>query len=145
SGTRFAEAVHRGVATSNLRRGRPRDLFLPEAGPVLAAISLSSPDAQKVRHRCSARDRLSPFSVLLACLGRGKWPGCVWLCSVSATAAIAVNCVKFRLGKRMNTETELNTLDTWNDRVEKSRVLHWDGRLDNRTDLLLLLADFLRD
>jgi asparagine synthase (glutamine-hydrolysing) len=45
----------------------------------------------------------------------------------------------------MNTETELNTLDTWNDRVEKSRVLHWDGRLDNRTDLLLLLADFLRD
>jgi asparagine synthase (glutamine-hydrolysing) len=45
----------------------------------------------------------------------------------------------------MNTETELNTLDTWNDRVEKSRVLHWDGRLDNRTDLLLLLADSLRD
>lgn len=45
----------------------------------------------------------------------------------------------------MNTETELNTLDKWNDRVEKSRVLHWDGRLDNRTDLLLLLADSLRD
>jgi asparagine synthase (glutamine-hydrolysing) len=45
----------------------------------------------------------------------------------------------------MNIETELNTLDIWNDRVEKSRVLHWDGRLDNRTDLLLLLADSLRD
>src|SRR5258706_13629898 len=45
----------------------------------------------------------------------------------------------------MNSETELNTLGTWNDRVEKSRVLHWDGRLDNRTDLLLLLADSLRD
>lgn len=45
----------------------------------------------------------------------------------------------------MNTETELNTLDTWNDRMEKNRVLHWDGRLDNRTDLLLLLADSLRD
>jgi asparagine synthase (glutamine-hydrolysing) len=45
----------------------------------------------------------------------------------------------------MNTETELNTLDTWNERVQKSRVLHWDGRLDNRTDLLLLLADSLRD
>ena len=45
----------------------------------------------------------------------------------------------------MNTETELNARDTWNDRVEKSCVLHWDGRLDNRTDLLLLLADLLRD
>ena len=45
----------------------------------------------------------------------------------------------------MNTETELNTLDTWNDRMKKTRVLHWDGRLDNRTDLLLLLADSLRD
>jgi asparagine synthase (glutamine-hydrolysing) len=45
----------------------------------------------------------------------------------------------------MNTETELKTLDTWDDRVEKSRVLHWDGRLDNRTDLLLLLADSLWD
>jgi len=45
----------------------------------------------------------------------------------------------------MNTETELNTLGTWNDRMEKSRVLHWDGRLDNRTDLRLLLADSLRD
>ena len=44
----------------------------------------------------------------------------------------------------MNTETELNALDTWNDRVERCRVLHWDGRLDNRTDLLLLLADSLR-
>jgi asparagine synthase (glutamine-hydrolysing) len=45
----------------------------------------------------------------------------------------------------MNIETELNTLDICSDRVEKSRVLHWDGRLDNRTDLLLLLADSLRD
>jgi asparagine synthase (glutamine-hydrolysing) len=45
----------------------------------------------------------------------------------------------------MNIETELNTLDIWNDLVERSRVLHWDGRLDNRTDLLLLLAGSLRD
>jgi asparagine synthase (glutamine-hydrolysing) len=45
----------------------------------------------------------------------------------------------------MNIETELNALDTWNDRVERSCVLHWDGRLDNRTDLLVLLADSLRD
>jgi asparagine synthase (glutamine-hydrolysing) len=45
----------------------------------------------------------------------------------------------------MKTETELKALDTWNDPVERSRVLHWDGRLDNRTDLLLLLADSLRD
>jgi len=45
----------------------------------------------------------------------------------------------------MKTETELKALDTWNDPVERSRVLHWDGRLDNRNDLLLLLADSLRD
>jgi asparagine synthase (glutamine-hydrolysing) len=45
----------------------------------------------------------------------------------------------------MNTETELNALNTWNDRPKRSCVLHWDGRLDNRTDLLLLLADSLRD
>ena len=51
----------------------------------------------------------------------------------------------FQVGKLMHIETELTALDTWNERVERSRVLHWDGRLDNRYDLLALLADSLRD
>jgi asparagine synthase (glutamine-hydrolysing) len=43
----------------------------------------------------------------------------------------------------MNIETELNVPDTWNDPVERARVLYWNGRLDNRNDLLILLADSL--
>ena len=44
----------------------------------------------------------------------------------------------------MNTETKLNTVGDWNDRAERSCVLHWEGRIDNRSDLLLVLADSLR-
>jgi asparagine synthase (glutamine-hydrolysing) len=42
-------------------------------------------------------------------------------------------------------ETELMAQDTSIDRFERASVVHWDGRLDNRNDLLLLLADSLRD
>src|SRR5579863_2450824 len=45
----------------------------------------------------------------------------------------------------MQIETELNAMDSRNDRAERPSLLHWDGRLDNRNDLLLLLADSLRD
>ena len=45
----------------------------------------------------------------------------------------------------MNIELKLNALDTSKNRLERTRVLHWDGRLDNRSDLLILLADSLRD
>src|SRR5262249_37176028 len=51
----------------------------------------------------------------------------------------------------MITETELTIGPTeapqmWTDHVERiSSVLHWDGRLDNRNELLLLLADSLRE
>ena len=42
------------------------------------------------------------------------------------------------------TETKLNEPDKPVDGAKSSCVLHWDGRLDNRTDLRLLLADSLR-
>lgn len=42
-----------------------------------------------------------------------------------------------------DTENELNTVGQWNNRVERSWVLHWEGRIDNRNDLLLVLADSL--
>jgi len=45
----------------------------------------------------------------------------------------------------MIAETEPNTLDTSNEQTDRALVLHWDGRLDNRNDLLLLLADSLHD
>jgi asparagine synthetase B (glutamine-hydrolysing) len=51
----------------------------------------------------------------------------------------------------MSTAIELINERRWNARtagngdVRKSRVLHWDGRLDNRNDLIPLLADSLRD
>ncbi|MGO9677988.1 MAG: asparagine synthase-related protein [Candidatus Sulfotelmatobacter sp.] len=43
------------------------------------------------------------------------------------------------------TETKLNEADKPVDGAKQSRVLHWDGRLDNRLDLLAVLADSLRD
>jgi asparagine synthase (glutamine-hydrolysing) len=43
------------------------------------------------------------------------------------------------------TETKLNEPDKPVNGAKQSRVLHWDGRLDNRLDLLALLADSLRD
>src|SRR5215469_3768851 len=43
------------------------------------------------------------------------------------------------------TEPELNAPHTQVNAAKRSCVLHWDGRLDNRHDLLTLLADSLRD
>jgi asparagine synthase (glutamine-hydrolysing) len=45
----------------------------------------------------------------------------------------------------INTETRRNTPITGHGGVRQSCVLHWDGRLDNRNDLLPLLADSLRE
>jgi asparagine synthase (glutamine-hydrolysing) len=51
----------------------------------------------------------------------------------------------------MSTAIELINERRWNARTagngdgRRSRVLHWDGRLDNRNDLIPLLADSLRD
>ena len=44
----------------------------------------------------------------------------------------------------MNTQAQLSRLDNPNDRYEKTEVLSWDGRLDNRSDLILRLKDSLR-
>src|SRR6266566_3331102 len=44
----------------------------------------------------------------------------------------------------MKTQTELNWLDSQHDRLERTEVLAWDGRLDNRADLVVLLTDSLR-
>jgi len=44
----------------------------------------------------------------------------------------------------MNTQAQLSRLDSANERHQRTEVLSWDGRLDNRGDLLLLLADSLR-
>src|SRR5207245_11275180 len=35
-------------------------------------------------------------------------------------------------------------LDSQHDRLERTEVLAWDGRLDNRADLVVLLTDSLR-
>ena len=42
-------------------------------------------------------------------------------------------------------ETRQNAPTPGNGDARRSRVLHWDGRLDNRSDLIPLLADSLRD
>src|SRR5215510_9246969 len=44
----------------------------------------------------------------------------------------------------MNTQAQLSQLDSPNDRHERTEVVSWDGRLDNRSDLLLRLADSLQ-
>jgi asparagine synthase (glutamine-hydrolysing) len=41
-------------------------------------------------------------------------------------------------------QAQLSRLDSTNEHHERTEVLSWDGRLDNRGDLLLLLADSLR-
>lgn len=41
-------------------------------------------------------------------------------------------------------ETRQNATTTGNGDARRSRILHWDGRLDNRNDLIPLLADLLR-
>lgn len=45
----------------------------------------------------------------------------------------------------MNTQAQLSRLDNPNNCYEKAEVLSWDGRLDNRNDLLLRLKDTLRE
>ena len=44
----------------------------------------------------------------------------------------------------MDTRAGLNWLDNASDQNGRNEVLAWDGRLDNREDLLLRLKDFLR-
>ena len=44
----------------------------------------------------------------------------------------------------MNTQAQLSQLDRANEHHRRTEVLSWDGRLDNRSDLLLFLADSLR-
>ena len=44
----------------------------------------------------------------------------------------------------MNIRAQLTQQESSNDRHERTQVLSWDGRLDNRGDLLLLLGDSLR-
>src|ERR1700746_1967888 len=43
----------------------------------------------------------------------------------------------------MDTQLKLTQLNTASERKERSCVLHWDGRLDNRNDWLLRLKDSL--
>ena len=42
-------------------------------------------------------------------------------------------------------ETRQNAPTRGTGDASRGRVLHWDGRLDNRNDLIPLLADLLRD
>jgi hypothetical protein len=43
-----------------------------------------------------------------------------------------------------NAQVEMSELNIPHDCKQRSSILAWDGRLDNRNDLLLLLADSLR-
>ena len=43
----------------------------------------------------------------------------------------------------MKALTQLSRVDGPNDRHERAEILHWDGRLDNRADLLFRLKDLL--
>src|SRR5215813_2984585 len=44
----------------------------------------------------------------------------------------------------MKALTQLSRVDGPNDRHERAEILHWDGRLDNRADLLFRLKDSLQ-
>src|SRR5215510_4938972 len=66
-------------------------------------------------------------------MGGGRWTRCVWLAGLPETIkAIARYLVEV---------TKMNQRNVYNLRTE---VLHWDGRLDNRDDLLLRLRDSLQ-
>src|SRR5208283_1521962 len=49
-----------------------------------------------------------------------------------------------RRAQMVNTHTQLICLDQPHNRGERVQILHWDGRLDNRRDLLLRLREYLR-
>src|SRR5215469_9764878 len=44
----------------------------------------------------------------------------------------------------MNARAQLRPVDSPNQNREKAEVLLWDGRLDNRSDLIVRLKDLLR-
>ena len=48
------------------------------------------------------------------------------------------------IGNRQQERAQVSWLDSTNEHHERTEILSWDGRLDNRGDLLLLLADSLR-
>src|SRR5215469_85344 len=47
------------------------------------------------------------------------------------------------IGNRQQERAQVSWLDSTNEHHERTEILSWDGRLDNRSDLLLLLADSL--
>src|SRR5215468_8497211 len=47
------------------------------------------------------------------------------------------------IGNRQQERAQVSWLDRTNEHHERTEILSWDGRLDNRGDLLLLLADSL--
>src|SRR5262249_3930231 len=73
---------------------------------------------------------LSTVTVFLARMGGSRRPCCLWLAGLSETVITTTRCL-----------VEVTKMNTQNLRTE---VLHWDGRLDNRDDLLPRLKDSLR-
>ena len=71
-------------------------------------------------------------------------PHCEWLTRIPDAAASALYHLAVR-NKMMNMEASLTWLDEQDNHDGRAQILHWDGRLDNRDDLLLRLRDSLRD
>jgi asparagine synthase (glutamine-hydrolysing) len=73
-------------------------------------------------------------------MGGSKWPRCVWLGSLSETINATARCLVEEMKMLTSTRNQIaiDQAHQHNDRIE---VLHWDGRLDNRDDLLLRLRD----
>src|SRR5581483_2670863 len=125
------------------------------------------PLASKAWRECAPGDRISSLALLFSCVGRGEWPGGVWLGGLPEKIAVVARCVKRR---HMNTQVQHSAVSIQHSafghhrlpQVQSEQLLHpdlpqstqreqrtvevlsWDGRLDNRGDLLLRLKDSLQ-
>src|SRR5262245_19070412 len=133
-----------GFRTSHFRCGSLRKLSLLETGIVHAAISLHGAIASETWSARPARDRLPSVAILLSRVGRGRWPSCVRFAGLPETPATTARRLRRKNG--MDTEAELNWLGRpMGCNGEGAEILAWDGRLDNRDDLTLVLKDRLRE
>jgi asparagine synthase (glutamine-hydrolysing) len=133
-----------GIRESNLRCGPSRHLFLLEAGALPAASRMYGPITPGTRHLRKAGNWLSASAVLLSRMGRGRRPGRVWLRSLPEKTIAIARCLTEETKMFTSTQNPIG-LDRSRHENDIIEVLHWDGRLDNRDDLLLRLRDSLND
>src|SRR5262249_25830243 len=130
------------IGTHHFRCGTRSDVFLLETGALPAAGGMHSPIAQRTWNSCTHGDWLSSLAFLFSRMGRSKRTRRVRLPGLSEALAAAARRLDGGMKMRTNTQ-ELKLIDSRGDDTIGAEVLHWDGRLDNREELIRRLRDSL--